>query len=69
MPKFELLVKITSYRKVEIESNDIDSAKDVIAQQLRQQKQNFEFMEVQDAELVDIKPQLLLEEQLDLFDE
>jgi len=69
LPKFELLVKITSYRKVEIESNDIDSAKDVIAQQLRQQKQNFEFMEVQDAELVDIKPQLLLEEQLDLFDE
>ena len=68
METFEILVKLTTYKKINVQAEDINSAKSIVALQLNSQKQNFEFIDIQDAEICEAKPELLMEEQLSLLE-
>ena len=66
MTEFIIPVKITKYQKLSIQAETLDDVKVSLAKQLYAQKVNFEFVDFQEAELVEPKPELLLEVQLDL---
>lgn len=48
MEEFEILVKLTKYQKIKTHATNYENAKAIIAGQLHLQKQNFEFVDIED---------------------
>lgn len=64
MTVFEFTVKLTKYERIKIQASDIETAKKIISGDLKARRINFEFVEIEDTNYQELKPQLLNESEI-----